>query len=55
MLSPDKQVTLEMYGKGKKYREIASALGIGVGTVSKRLHDIRAQLAKLLRSNHKVN
>jgi RNA polymerase sigma-70 factor (ECF subfamily) len=54
-LSPDKQATFELYGKGKKYREIASALGIQVGTVSKRLHDIREQLGKLLRSNDKVN
>lgn len=54
-LSPEKQATFELYGKGKKYREIASALGIQVGTVSKRLHDIRVQLGKLLRTNKKVN
>ncbi|WP_255417077.1 RNA polymerase sigma factor [Corallococcus sp. CA049B] len=54
-LSPEKQATFELYGKGKKYREIASALGIQVGTVSKRLHDIRVQLGKLLRTNDKVN
>lgn len=54
-LSPEKQATYELYGQGKKYREIASALGIQVGTVSKRLHDIREQLGKLLRSNDKVN
>lgn len=54
-LSPDKQATFELYGKGKKYWEIASALGIKIGTVSKRIHDIRVQLGKLLRSNDKVN
>ncbi|NPC48727.1 RNA polymerase sigma factor [Corallococcus exiguus] len=54
-LSPPMQETYNLHAKGMKYRDIAEALGIPVGTVSKRLHDIRAKLGALLRPHHKVN
>jgi RNA polymerase sigma-70 factor (ECF subfamily) len=43
-LSPTMQETFKLHVEGKKYREIARSVGIPVGTVSKRLHDIRAKL-----------
>ncbi len=54
-LSPPMRTTLELYAQGKKYRDIASTLGIQVGTVSKRLHDIREKMGALLRPHRKVN
>ncbi|WP_158621456.1 RNA polymerase sigma factor [Corallococcus aberystwythensis] len=54
-LSPPMRTTYELYAQGMKYRDIALALNIPVGTVSKRLHDIRAKLGAILRPHHKVN
>jgi RNA polymerase sigma-70 factor (ECF subfamily) len=36
------------YGSGLRYREIASELGIAMGTVATRLHRVRAQLKAAL-------
>lgn len=54
-LSPPMRATYDLYAQGRKYRDIALALNIPIGTVSKRLHDIRAKLGVLLRPRHKVN
>jgi RNA polymerase sigma-70 factor, ECF subfamily len=48
-LSPKLRTTLELHAAGQKYQDIARSLGLQVGTVSKRLHDARAKLHKLLR------
>lgn len=48
-LSPKLRTTLELHVAGQKYQDIARALGLPVGTVSKRLHDARAKLHALLR------
>lgn len=47
-LSPKLRETFELRRAGKKYEEIASLLGIPVGTVKKRLHDARMQLREYL-------
>jgi RNA polymerase sigma-70 factor (ECF subfamily) len=47
-LSPKIRTTFELHAAGKKYQEIASSLGVPVGTVAKRLHDARARLRELL-------
>jgi RNA polymerase sigma-70 factor (ECF subfamily) len=47
-LSPKMRATFELHAAGKKYQDIASSLGIPVGTVSKRLHDARARLREFL-------
>ncbi|WP_224364703.1 RNA polymerase sigma factor [Hyalangium versicolor] len=48
-LSPKLRATFELHAAGQKYQDIAQSLGLQVGTVSKRLHDARARLHKLLR------
>lgn len=47
-LSPKLRATYELHAAGQKYQDIARSLGLQVGTVSKRLHDARAKLHKLL-------
>ncbi len=47
-LSPKIRPTFEMHAAGKKYQDIARALGVPVGTVAKRLHDARAKLRDVL-------
>jgi RNA polymerase sigma factor (sigma-70 family) len=49
-LSPKLRETLKLREAGKKYEEIASLLGIPVGTVKKRLHDARTQLREYLQT-----
>ena len=47
-LSPRVRSAMELHVQGRKYREIASELGIPSGTVAKRLHLARAKLRTLL-------
>ena len=48
-LSPRLRAAYELHAQGKRYQEIAAALGIPMGTVAKRLHDARLRLrARLL-------
>jgi len=47
-LSPKIRTTFELHAAGKKYQDIALALGIPVGTVAKRLHDARTKLREVL-------
>jgi RNA polymerase sigma-70 factor (ECF subfamily) len=47
-LSPKVRATFELHAAGKRYQDIAQALGIPMGTVAKRLHDARAKLRGLL-------
>ncbi|SEK55596.1 RNA polymerase sigma-70 factor, ECF subfamily [Stigmatella aurantiaca] len=47
-LSPKLRTTFELHAAGQKYQDIAQALGLSLGTVSKRLYDARAKLHKLL-------
>jgi RNA polymerase sigma-70 factor, ECF subfamily len=47
-LSPKLRTTFELHASGRKYQDIAQALGLSMGTVSKRLYDARAKLHKLL-------
>jgi RNA polymerase sigma-70 factor (ECF subfamily) len=47
-LSPKLRTTFELHAAGQKYQEIGRSLGLSLGTVSKRLHDARAKLQKLL-------
>ena len=47
-LSPKIRATFELHAKGKKYQDIAQALGIPVGTVAKRLYDAREKLRDFL-------
>lgn len=49
-LSPKLRDTYKLYAEGKKYREIARFLGVNVGTVSKRVHDIHKKLRAFLAS-----
>ncbi len=53
-LSPTLRTTYEMHVAGKKYQEIALALGIPVGTVGKRISDARAKLRDYLKRNTKL-
>lgn len=51
-LSPEHQAVLVMKEMdGKKYEEIASALGVPVGTVRSRLHRARLELRELLQES----
>ncbi|WP_186001731.1 RNA polymerase sigma factor [Corallococcus sp. Z5C101001] len=47
-LNPTMRATFEQHVQGKKYRDIARFFGVPVGTVSKRLHDIRSKLRSFL-------
>lgn len=47
-LSPTLRSTLELHLRGRRYREIAKALGISMGNVGKRLHDARDRLKTFL-------
>jgi RNA polymerase sigma-70 factor, ECF subfamily len=47
-LSPKLRTTFELHAAGQKYQDIGRSLGLSLGTVSKRLHDARAKLQKLL-------
>ncbi|QSQ19909.1 RNA polymerase sigma factor [Pyxidicoccus parkwayensis] len=47
-LSPKLRETFDLLISGKKYREIADAQDISVGTVSKRIFDARARLREFL-------
>jgi len=47
-LSPVARSTFELHARGRKYKEIASELGVLEGTVAKRLHDARSKLRRLL-------
>jgi RNA polymerase sigma-70 factor, ECF subfamily len=50
-LSPKIRTTFEMHAAGRKYQDIASALGIPMGTVAKRLHDARTKLREFFQSH----
>ncbi len=54
-LSPKLRTTFELHAAGKKYQDIARSLGLPVGTVSKRLHDARARLHKLLQPHTRTD
>ncbi|PTL81268.1 RNA polymerase sigma factor [Vitiosangium sp. GDMCC 1.1324] len=47
-LSPKLRTTFELHAAGQKYQDIGRSLGLSIGTVSKRLHDARAKLQKVL-------
>ncbi|WP_158623833.1 RNA polymerase sigma factor [Corallococcus llansteffanensis] len=49
-LSPKIRETFALREGGKKYEEIATLLGIPVGTVKKRLHDARTKLREYLQT-----
>lgn len=49
-LSPKLRDTYDLLASGMKYRDIASRLGVTVGTVSKRIFDARARVREFLLS-----
>ncbi|NTX54912.1 RNA polymerase sigma factor [Myxococcus sp. CA039A] len=49
-LSPKIRETHDLRAAGRKYEEIATLLGIPVGTVKKRLHDARTKLREYLQT-----
>jgi len=51
---PLKHVLVLVYYQGLKYREVAQALGIPVGTVKSRLHAAIRKLESFLNTTHPV-
>src|SRR5690606_30736186 len=49
-LSPENQDIFTMYMEGFKYREIGSQMGIKEGTIKTRIHTIRKELKRKLRT-----
>lgn len=47
-LSPAHRETVELFSRGKSYKESAALLGVKIGTIAKRLHDARASLREYL-------